>query len=216
MSALNVFALCLLAGLLWLSGEFARWEAGARERAVRALALGLLAVNVLKYALPPILGGPLVLPVEFSAAAYFTTPTLLLTRRRGLRCWAAYAGTLAGACYYAAMVFAGEAIYGSYPEQNVLLSLLCHGCLLLLGLTTARTERFEPGDILLLPLGTAAVAARAELLRPWSGQGRLLIYELLDAAPIPAAARPLYYAALAALILASAALFLGLNRHTAA
>lgn len=68
-----------------------------------------------------------------------------------------------------------------------------------------------------MPLGTAAVAARAELLRPWSGQGRLLIYELLDAAPIPAAAKPLYYVALAALILASAALFLGLNRrHTAA
>lgn len=42
MSALNVFALCLLAGLLWLSGELARWEVRARERCVRAVSLGLL------------------------------------------------------------------------------------------------------------------------------------------------------------------------------
>ena len=218
MSALNIFALCLLTGLLWLSGEFARWEAGARDRAVRTLALGLLAVNILKYALPPIQGGPLVLPVEFSAAAYFTTPALLLTRRRGLRCWAAYAGTLAGACYYAAMVFAGEAIYGAYPEQNVLLSLLCHGCLLLLGLMTARTERVEPRDILLLPLGTAAVAVRAALLRPWSGGGELLIYELMDAEPIRRAAPallPAYYAGIAALLLLAAACFMGLNKRAA-
>ncbi len=218
MSALNVFALCLLAGLLWLSGELARWEVRARERCVRAVSLGLLAVNVLKYALPPILGGPLVLPVEFSAAAYFTTPVLMLTRRRGLRCWAAYAGALAGACYYAAMVFAGEAIYGAYPEQNVLLSLLCHGCLLLLGLTTARTERFEPRDILLLPLGTAAVAARAALLRPWSGGGELLIYELMDAEPIRQTAPallPAYYAVIAILLLLTVLCFMGLNKKVA-
>ena len=78
MSALNVFALCFFASLVWTAHELSKRPENLRTRAVRRLSALLLGVNVLKYALPPLMGGELVLPVEFSAAAYFTTPAILL------------------------------------------------------------------------------------------------------------------------------------------
>lgn len=181
MFALNVFSICALAVLVWTAHELCLLPVARRERALRRLSALLLGVNILKYALPPLLGGKLVLPVEFSAAAYFTTPGIILMTRGKLRCWAAYAGLLAGGVYYGAMCLAGGYIYGANPPAQVLLSLFCHGSLLVLGLTVTGTERFGPRDAALLPLGVAGVAARAALLRPWAGGGTLLIYGLLDA-----------------------------------
>lgn len=99
MFALNVFSICALAVLVWTAHELCLLPAARRERALRRLSALLLGVNILKYALPPLLGGKLVLPVEFSAAAYFTTPGIILMTRGKLRCWAAYAGLLAGGVY---------------------------------------------------------------------------------------------------------------------
>lgn len=141
-SALNVFGLCVFASLVWTAHELSKRPENLRKRAVRRLSALLLGVNVLKYALPPLMGGELVLPVEFSAAAYFTTPAILLFGPKRLRCWAAYAGLLAGSVYYSAMVLAGDAIYGTYPPSDVLLSLFCHGSLLVLGLIVTGTESF--------------------------------------------------------------------------
>ena len=109
MSALNVFALCFFASLVWTAHELSKRPENLRTRAVRRLSALLLGVNVLKYALPPLMGGELVLPVEFSAAAYFTTPAILLFWPKRLRCWAAYSGLLAGSVYYSDMVLAGDA-----------------------------------------------------------------------------------------------------------
>lgn len=213
---LNVFALCALISLVWTAHVLCLLPAERRERALKLLSALLLGVNVLKYALPPLLGGKLVLPVEFSAAAYFTTPGIILLTRGRLRCWAAYAGLLAGGVYYAAMCLAGGRIYGANPPAQVLLSLYCHGSLLVLGLAVTGTERFGAREAAALPLGVVGVAARAALLRPWSGGGTLLIYELLDAGPLRAAgltaALPVYYAAMAALVLLSPRLYLAANR----
>lgn len=220
MSALNVFALCFFASLVWTAHELSKRPENLRTRAVRRLSAPLLGVNVLKYALPPLMGGELVLPVEFSAAAYFTTPAIPLFGPKRLRCWAAYAGLLAGSVYYSAMVLAGDAIYGAYPPSSVLLSLFCHGSLLVLGLIVTGTESFTRRETALLPLGVAAVAVRAALLRPWSGGGTLLIYELLDArilrSALPAgslsAALGVYYLTMGVMILLSARLYLAVNR----
>ena len=202
MFALNVFSICSLAVLVWTAHELCLLPAARRERALRRLSALLLGVNILKYALPPLLGGKLVRPVEFSAAAYVTTPGIILMTRGKLRCWAAYAGLLAGGVYYGAMCLAGGYIYGANPPAQVLLSLFCHGSLLVLGLTVTGTERFGPRD--------------AALLRPWAGGGTLLIYELLDARALRSsgltAALPVYYAALAAFVLISPRLYLAANR----
>ena len=93
MFALNVFSICALAVLVWTAHELCLLPAARRERALRRLSALLLGVNILKYALPPLLGGKLVLPVEFSAAAYFTTPGIILMTRGKLRC---RAGTSTG------------------------------------------------------------------------------------------------------------------------
>lgn len=78
--------------------------------------------------------------------------------RGKLRCWAAYSGLLAGGVYYGAMCLAGGYIYGANPPAQVLLSLFCHGSLLVLGLTVTGTERFGPRDAA-LPVYYAALAA---------------------------------------------------------
>lgn len=220
MSALNIFAACALISLIWTAHELSLRPKQSRLKAIRRLSVLLLGVNILKYALPPIMGAKLVLPVEFSAAAYFTTPLILLFGPKRLRCWAAYAGLLAGSVYYSAMVFVGDAIYGAYPPSDVLLSLFCHGSLLVLGLTVTGAERFTRRDAAFLPIGTAAVAIRAALLRPWSGGGTLLIYELLDArllrSALPSGGTPLalgvYYLTAGVMILLSARLYLAVNR----
>lgn len=118
------------------------------------------------------------------------------------------------------MVLAGDAIYGTYPPSDVLLSLFCHGSLLVLGLIVTGTESFTRRETALLPLGVAVVAVRAALLRPWSGSGTLLIYELLDArilrSTLPAgslsAALGVYYLTMGVMILLSARLYLAVNR----
>lgn len=220
MSALNIFALCAFVSLVWTAHELSQRPEKLRKRAVRRLSALLLGVNVLKYALPPLTGGELVLPVEFSAVAYFTTPAILLFGPKRLHCWAAYAGLLAGSVYYSTMVLAGDAIYGAYPPSNVLLSLFCHGSLLVLGLTVTGTERFSRREAAFLPIGTATVALRAALLRPWSGGGTLLIYELLDAhllhSALPSWSQPLalgvYYLTAGVMIFLSARLYLSVNR----
>ena len=63
MSALNVFGLCVFASLVWTAHELSKRPENLRKRAVRRLSALLLGVNVLKYALPPLMGGELVLPV---------------------------------------------------------------------------------------------------------------------------------------------------------
>lgn len=107
-------------------------------------------------------------------------------------------GCWPGSVYYSAMVLAGDAIYGAYPPSSVLLSLFCHGLTARARVDRDRTESFTRRETALLPLGVAAVAVRAALLRPWSGGGTLLIYELLDArilrSALPPGAFPLRWA----------------------
>ena len=63
------------------------------RRVVLVLCAVLLGGNVLRYGVvyPFVLG-----VVEFSTAAYFVVPTILLASRRKLHSWAAYSGLMAG------------------------------------------------------------------------------------------------------------------------
>lgn len=197
---------------------------GRRGRAhvLTALNALLLGVNAVKYALPPLLGRGCSIPVEFSSVAYFTTPAIVIMYEENsrARCWAAYSALMAGFFYYLAMSLAGEVIYGEEPPLEMHVSMLCHGLLLLTGMTLLLTERYASDCWPLLAVGTASVAAWALLLRPVADRGgRLLIYLLLDARPaeglLPERAVPLWYVAVAVLLLCSEGLFMAINRAAA-
>lgn len=66
------------------------------RRVVLVLCAVLLGGNVLRYGVVyPFVLGVVKLPVEFSTAAYFVVPTILLASRRKLHSWAAYSGLMA-------------------------------------------------------------------------------------------------------------------------
>lgn len=67
------------------------------RRVVLVLCAVLLGGTVLRYGVVyPFVLGVVKLPVEFSTAAYFVVPTILLASRRKLHSWAAYSGLMAG------------------------------------------------------------------------------------------------------------------------
>lgn len=224
MYGLNAFALVGFGCINVLAVRLSRCDARLRSRVLDAACVLLLAFNLIRYALYPLTGQGLRIPVEFSTVAYFAVPAIMLTRRRGALSWAAYSGLMAGFFYYLAMITAGGPVYDTYPHWEIYASLCCHGTVYLCGFVVINTERCESSDWYKLALGIALVAVRAALLRPLAaGQGRLLIYELLDAQPVKwllpqsswGAAVPLYYLILAALLAVSILLFFRLNRREA-
>lgn len=67
-----------------------------RRRVVPVLCAVLLGGNVRYGVVYPFVLGVVKLPVEFSTAAYFVVPTILLASWRKLHSWAAYSGLMAG------------------------------------------------------------------------------------------------------------------------
>lgn len=220
MYGLNAISLIFFSGISVLAVWLCKCRERTRERTLRILCLVLLAFNLARYALPPLLGDGLKVPVEFSAVAYFSVPAILLTGRRKALSWAAYSGLIAGFVYYMTMIFAGGSIYYDYPPYTIYISLFCHGTLYLCGMVVIGTRKCPTGDRFTMLAGVAVVAVRALLMRPLTDPGeRLFIYELLDGVYIrqllPEAAwpvaLPVYYIAMIGLIYASIKIFFKLN-----
>ena len=194
----------------------------ARQKAVRFLCIVLLAGNLFRYGVYyPFLRHEVMFPVEFSTVAYFVVPTILLSTEKRLHSWAAYSGLMAGSFYYMAMILAGGAIYEADPPLDIYISMFCHGAIYLCGFVTIGTERCSAKDAPKLVLGVGLVALRAAVLRPFvQGSERLLIYILLDAAVVRRllpqsswnVALPVYYLAIAALVLLTIRGFFRRNR----
>lgn len=221
MYGLNAFALILFSALNVLAVRLCKCSDAVRTRILRALCAALLLWNVLRYAVPPLLGAPLRVPVEFSTVAYFAVPVILLTGQRQTQSWAAYSGLMAGFFYYLCLIVLGGPIYGDWNPGEIYVSMACHGALYFCGLVTIGTQQFAASDSRKLLAGVALVAVRAQLLRPLAGDtSGLLIYLLMDgvlprkllpAAALPAAI-PVYYVLLALLILLSVHGFFRQNR----
>ncbi len=221
MYGLNAFALVLFGAINVLSVQLCKRPSPARKRVLNTLCFILFFGNILRYALSPLLGRGLKIPVEFSAVAYFVVPVILFSARKKSQSWAAYSGLMAGFFYYMTMILAGGPIYNEYPPYDVYISMFCHGTLYLCGMVVIGTEKCSPKDGYKLVLGVALVAARALVLRPFAeGSGRLFIYELLDAVYVKrlfppeswCAAVPLYYIVMSALILLSVVVFFRINK----
>lgn len=193
-----------------------------RRTVVPALCAVLLFGNLFRYCVVyPFIKGVVMLPVEFSAVAYFVVPAILLTSKKRMHSWAAYSGLMAGFFYYMAMIAAGGMIYGTNPPLDIYISMFCHGSVYFCGFVTIGTEMCSAKDAPKLALGVAAVAVRAAVLRPFvAGSDRLLIYILLDAAAVRqvlpqstwAIALPVYYLAAAAFVLLTIRGFFRRNR----
>lgn len=183
---LNVCA----AVLFFLLNAMAHWlccqPPEMARRVVRRLCALLLGGNLLRYlVIFPVFDRIIRIPAEFSTLAYFLVPLIVLCNWRQLRGWAAYSALLVGFCYYMAMIFAGQALYGSETPENVCISLLCHGCLYFCGYVMISTEHAPSCQGGLLLAGVGCVALRAAVLRPLvAGRSRMLIYILLDAVPV--------------------------------
>ena len=209
MYGLNAVALIVFGAVNLFAVRLCKAQERTRRLATRLICAALLLGSVLRYVLTPLLGGPLKIPVEFSTVAYFIVPIIMLLCTRG-RAWAAYSGLMAGFFYYIAMITVGGRLYEAYVPWELYVSMLCHGALYLTGLVAAGTERYRKAGWLGLAFGVACVAAWAALMRPFAGgSGRMLIYELLDAAwlrPFVSAGAlsawmPAYYAAMSGLVL---------------
>ena len=206
---------CTVRWLCWQEDALAR-------RIVRKVCWLLLGGNLLRYlVIYPIVFHTVKIPVEFSTVAYFVVPLIVLADLRSLDCWAAYSGLMAGFFYYAAMIFAGQALYGSETPENVFISLLCHGALYFCGFVLVSKERYVPQESGKLLLGLGYVVLRAAILRPLvAGREHLLIYILMDGLAVrylfPAsvwpAALPVYHALLAAFLFWSICRFFRKNR----
>ena len=210
MLGLNAVALVFFGCIYVAAYQLCKRPEGRRRKTVRTLCAVLLCGNLLRYCVVyPFIKGVVMLPVEFSAVAYFAVPVILLTGRKKLHSWAAYSGLMAGFFYYLAMIAAGGMIYGINSPLNVFISLFCHGSIYFCGFVTISTEMCSAKDAPKLALGVVLVAVRAALLRPFvAGSDGLLIYILLDGSAVRqllpqsvwAVALPVYYAALAAFV----------------
>ena len=165
MLALNVFSLLVFLALNRLSGTLARLDGKTRTAILRILLSVLLAFNIVKYGLPPLLGEGLRIPVEYSTVAYFVVPLLYLSGLKRGKTWAAYSAIFAGFFYYMTMIVAGGRIYADYPPANVYLSLFCHGTLYLFGLVRLKTETFSISGRPTLFLGVGLVVLNAVVSR---------------------------------------------------
>lgn len=222
MYGLNVMALIFFGSFHWATGWLGGVSAETRDKILKILGLILLTINALLYALPPLRGQGLQLPVEFSAVAYFAVPLLILAGRGRAGAWAAYSGLMAGFFYFFAMVLRGGALYGAYPLYSIYLSMLNHGILYLFGLIAVRTRLYPRDDRNILAAGIACLASWALTIRPWVEEpASLLIYKLLDARFIrvilpqlsPILALPVYYLGLVLLIGLTFRVFFSINRN---
>ena len=138
-----------------------------RRRVVLTLCAVLLFGNLFRYCVVyPFVKGVVTLPVEFSTAAYFAVPTILLTSKKRLHSWAAYSGLMAGFFYYIAMIAAGGLIYGTNPLLDIYISMFCHGSIYFCGFVTIGTEECRAKEAPKLALGVALVAIRAASATP--------------------------------------------------
>lgn len=223
MYGLNAFSLLAFLGMHGILWGLCAMKAALRRRVVRLLCVMLLGSSVVAYGCPPLWGGSLQFPVEFSTVAYFVTPAILLAGKGASRNWAAYAGWMAGFFYYFAMIFAGGALYRTYPTCEVYASLLRHGVLYVLGVVTVATESLPPAKGGKLLLGLALIGIQALLLRPWTDESqRIFIYILLDAEVVRKLFSPdtwgialaLYYGAVAGVLWGTVAFFSTRGRRT--
>lgn len=221
MYGLNAFALILFSTLNVLAVRLCKCSDAVRIHILRALCAALLLGNVLRYAVPPLLGAPLRIPVEFSTVAYFTVPVILLAEQRQAQSWAAYSSLMAGFFYCLCLMVLGGPIYGNWHPVEIYVSMACHGALYFCGLVTISTQQFSASDSRKLLGGVALVAVRAQLLRPLAGDtSRLLIYQLMDGALLhkllPSAlcqiAMPGYYVLLTGCLIFSVRGFFRQNR----
>ena len=217
MGIINLAGLVLFL-LLTFGARIAAVQAPARrERLLRVLLWVLLAGNLIRYLLVYPLAYHIVkIPAEFSTVAYFVVPTLLLSKKQKLAAWAVYSGLMAGFFFSIAIIFAGQAIYGTNSPWDTAIAMACHGILYFCCLVYFFTRCWGRPEPEKLVLGVGYVALRAAVLRPLVlGRERMLIYLLLDGAPaqalFPAEAlpriAPFYYMALTALLYWSAKQF---------
>ncbi|NLA96262.1 MAG: hypothetical protein GX838_05410, partial [Clostridiaceae bacterium] len=108
MFGLNAVALIWFGSIHRIAAWICKVPAGTRDIILRVLGLVLLTGNGLIYALPPLMGQSLRLPVEFSAVSYFIVPLFILAGRGKTGSWAAYSGLMAGFFYFLAMILRGE------------------------------------------------------------------------------------------------------------
>lgn len=217
MFRLNWIALAVFLCINVLAYKLCREQIPVCRRILRKVCMLLLGGNLLRYLIVyPLFCREIRIPAEFSTVAYFAVPAIFLSEKRSLDCWASYSAVMAGFFYYAAMLLAGEAIYGKDAPTDVCVSMLCHGALYFIGSVSVSAERFPRRSCGILLLGIGYIAARALLLRPLVlGRSRMLIYMLLDAVPMRiifpenmwSSILPLYYVLLLALLLLSIADF---------
>lgn len=217
MARLNLIALLLFITINVLAYKLCREQIPVCRRMMRKLCMILLGGNLFRYlVIYPVFYRIIKIPAEFSTVAYFVVPLIFLSRQRQLDCWASYSALMAGFFYYAAMLLAGQSIYGADAPLDVGISLLCHGSLYFLGFVSCSTERYPRKSWSILLFGTGYVALRAAVLRPVVlGSGRMLIYLLLDAVParlvFPESQwpqiLPVYYALVLVFLLLSIAVF---------
>lgn len=221
MYGLNAVAFVFFISISLFAYRLCKCSVASRKRIISVLCMTLLLGNAVRYmVIYPFIEGVVRIPVEFSTVAYFAVPMILLTARKNMRSWAAYSGLMAGFFYYIAMVAAGGPLYNTYPPYETFISMLCHGTLYLCGFVITGTEIYDFREAPKLISGVALVAARAILLRPIAEGGeRLLIYTLLDGVCIKkllpqsawGIALPIYYVAVAALVLVTIKVFFKLS-----
>ena len=217
MFRLNWIALLLFFVINVLAYKLCREQIPVCTRIIRKICMLLLGGNLLRYLIVyPFFYRVIKIPAEFSTVAYFVVPLIFLSQKRKLDCWASYSARMAGFFYYAAMILAGQTIYGKDAPLDVCISLLCHGALYFIGSVSAATERYCRANWGTLLFGVGYVAARAAILRPLVlGRSRMLIYILLDAIPARlifpesewARVLPVYYTLIFAFLLLSIAAF---------
>lgn len=223
MYGLNVIAFAFFISINLLAYRLCQCSAERREKVLRILCIVLLCGNSIRYfILYPILIGRIHIPIEYSTVAYFAVPIILLCKWESARSWAAYSGLMAGFFYHMAAILLGGPIYGSQPVHSVYISMLCHGSVYFCGLVTIGTHSCAYREGYKLILGTAWVAIRALLLRSLAAEPEnTFIYMLLDGKLVQLVCppdswgktMPVYYAAVAMLVLLSMRVFLRISRQ---
>lgn len=191
-----------------------------RRRVLNAFCILLLVFNIARYTFNSIAQDRVKIPVEFSAVTYFVLPIIVLLKLDRVKPWGAYAGILAGSCYFLNGIFLGNRVYFGYRPITIVTSLLCHGILLFCGMLLISEKRFSKYAGWIITGGLVFSALRTILLKNWFYGGRgIFIYELLFAY-IPAQLFgkniiPLYYLLLFILIVLTIRLFYLLNNKMA-
>ncbi|MEE0946645.1 MAG: hypothetical protein U0M42_07475 [Acutalibacteraceae bacterium] len=187
-----------------------------KRRVLNAFCVLLLAFNVIRYTFDSINNDRVRIPVEFSTVTYFVLPVIVLLKLDYIRAWGAYAGVLAGGCYFLNGMVLGAKVYAGYSVLSITASVICHGALLFCGLLLISEKKFSKYTGWVITGGLVFSGIRVLLLRNWFYGGRgIFIYELLFAY-IPTALfgkniLPVYYIVLFILVVISIKLFYKLN-----